>query len=107
MNPIRNFSEPISSNHAENDDLRSQYMWRLIHEDDVYTHQSVLVEPPRTLVQFWDDANAVPEDVLRCMDSWQPLEEIGFKRFLFDDNSARQFIAESLVSLTCFLLLFF
>jgi mannosyltransferase OCH1-like enzyme len=49
---------------------------------------------PRVLVQFWDDAGAVPEDVQSCLDSWAPLEAAGFERLLFDDTSARQFIEE-------------
>jgi mannosyltransferase OCH1-like enzyme len=49
---------------------------------------------PRVLVQFWDDASAVPGDVQACLDSWTPLEAAGFERMLFDDTSARRFIEE-------------
>jgi hypothetical protein len=44
---------------------------------------------PRVLVQFWDDARAVPG-----LDSWAPLETAGFERLLFGDTSARHFIEE-------------
>lgn len=47
---------------------------------------------PRVLVQFWDDASAVPGDVQACLDSWAPLEAAGFERMQFDDTSARHFI---------------
>ena len=50
---------------------------------------------PRVLVQFWDDASTVPDDVQACMDSWAPLEVLGFERMLFDDVSARQFIEDN------------
>jgi mannosyltransferase OCH1-like enzyme len=46
------------------------------------------------LVQFWDDARAVPGDVQACLDSCAPLEAAGFERLLFDDTSARHFIEE-------------
>ena len=49
---------------------------------------------PRVLVQFWDDASAVPGDVQACLDSWAPLEAAGFERALFDDSSARHFIED-------------
>ncbi len=51
--------------------------------------------PPRVLVQFWDDADSVPSDVQACLDSWTPLESSGFKRLLFDDLSAAQFIKKN------------
>ncbi len=49
---------------------------------------------PRLLVQFWDNISAIPLDVQVCLDSWSTLEDVGFKRLLFDDVSARRFIAE-------------
>jgi mannosyltransferase OCH1-like enzyme len=47
---------------------------------------------PRLLVQFWDDASDVPLDVQACLDSWAPLEQLGFTRLLFDDATALRFI---------------
>ena len=83
--------EPISLAIAENDRLRSRYVRHLIREADSRTKGTAAV-PPRVLVQFWDDAKAVPADVRECMDSWRPLDEKGFERLLFDDISAGQFI---------------
>src|SRR5262245_23795663 len=79
---------------AEDDDLRSRYMQRLICEADTYMHQSAASALPRVLVHFWDDSKAIPADVHECIDSWRPLDEQGFKRFLFDDDSAGRFITE-------------
>ncbi len=79
---------------AEDDDLRSRYMRRLIYEADTYMHQSAASVLPRVLVQFWDDSKTIPADVHECIDSWHPLDEQGFKRFLFDDDSAGRFITE-------------
>ena len=79
---------------AEDDDLRSRYMRHLIYEADIYIHQSAASVLPRVLVQFWDDSKAIPADVHECIDSWRPLDEQGFKRFLFDDDSAGRFITE-------------
>jgi hypothetical protein len=94
MTSIHESSEPASLIIAEDDELRSQHMRRLIQEDYVYTHYYAHAELPRILVQFWDNAKAIPADVLECIDSWQPLEEVGFERLLFDDSSAKQFIAD-------------
>lgn len=94
MTSIHEPSEPESLIIAEDDELRSQHMRRLINEEDEYTDQYVHSELPRILVQFWDNAKAIPVDVLECIDSWQPLEEMGFERLLFDDSSAKQFIAD-------------
>lgn len=49
---------------------------------------------PRVLVQFWDDAEAVPRDVQQCLDSWAALEAAGIERMLFDDTTARHFIQD-------------
>lgn len=49
---------------------------------------------PRVLIQFWDDASAIPDDVQECLDSWASLEASAFERTLFDDKSARHFIED-------------
>lgn len=49
---------------------------------------------PRVLVQYWNDASAIPDDVEKCIESWAPLEAAGFERILFDDVSARRFIKD-------------
>lgn len=49
---------------------------------------------PRILIQYWSDADNVPPDVRRCMDSWQVLLDQGFALRTFDDASALRFITE-------------
>jgi len=46
------------------------------------------------LVQFWEDARAVPVDIQACLYSWARLETAGFERLLCDDASAQHFIGE-------------
>jgi mannosyltransferase OCH1-like enzyme len=53
---------------------------------------------PRVIIQFWHDSADVPSDVSECLDSWAPLIECGFRRFLFDDDTARVFISKFLGS---------
>lgn len=79
---------------AEDDGLRSQFMRQLIATPADVGNSDETVAAPRLLVQFWDDASAVPDDVRACLDSWAPLEAAGFERALFDDTSARTFIDE-------------
>lgn len=77
---------------AEDDYERSRHMRRLIQGSttrDVRSHRRRI---PKVLVQFWDDAASIPGDVRECLESWKPLEGIGFKRLLFDDSRARRFI---------------
>ncbi|WP_165757620.1 glycosyltransferase family 32 protein [Mycolicibacterium elephantis] len=79
---------------VDNHRLRSEFMRRLIAatpDPPLGDHKSL---PPRILVQFWDDADAVPMDVQECLDSWAVLETLGFQRWLFDDITAARFIAE-------------
>lgn len=47
-------------------------------------------------MQFWHDVNQLPHDVEECMHSWKPLEKEGFELALFDNESARDFIARRL-----------
>lgn len=51
---------------------------------------------PKRIVQFWDDLQRLPNDVKACMDSWKPLERIGFEIEVFDENLARSFIRSRL-----------
>lgn len=51
---------------------------------------------PKRIVQFWNDLQRLPEDVKACMDSWKPLERIGFEREVFDEDLARSFIRNRL-----------
>jgi mannosyltransferase OCH1-like enzyme len=53
---------------------------------------------PRVIVQFWHDSADVPSDVSECLDSWGPLIECGFRRVLFNDDTARVFISKFLGS---------
>jgi hypothetical protein len=45
------------------------------------------------VVQYWHDFDALPADVLECLQSWTQLKKDGFEIQLFDDASARRFIA--------------
>ena len=51
------------------------------------------------IVQFWHDSADVPPDVSECLDSWRPLIECGFRRVLFDDDTASAFISKFLGSM--------
>ena len=49
---------------------------------------------PRTLIRYWHDPCAVPDDVRACLDSWDRLREAGFEFRMFGDASASAYIAE-------------
>jgi hypothetical protein len=77
---------------SEDNDLRSRCIWHLIRNFKSGISEDTTSVIPRTLIQFWDDAKTIPADVRKCIDSWQPLDEYGFERLLFDDESAKDFI---------------
>jgi hypothetical protein len=77
---------------AGNDKLRSRFVECLLTNVNP-PHRAVGSRGiPRTLVQFWDDAHAIPQDVQTCLDTWSSVEGTGFERLLFDDTSSEQFI---------------
>jgi len=92
------FSSECSARDVANDDtLRSQLMRALIADvHDLASKPSAGI--PRLILQFWDDASAVPLDVQICLDTWRALEDSGFERIVFDDVTARNFIADALGS---------
>jgi hypothetical protein len=93
MHPFR---DPLRF--SEDHDLRSSHIHELIRETvPLPIEQSPSsADIPKVIVQFWDDPDRMPEDVQRCLDSWEPLQAQGFKRVLFDDDKARSFISETL-----------
>jgi len=51
---------------------------------------------PKKIVQFWDDLDRLPADVVECIESWRTIEEQGVERLLFDKHQARDFIRRRL-----------
>lgn len=92
MSAIPVESETSPSQVVEDHHLRSLFMQHLITSPSDRKADEQRHLPPRFLVQFWDDANAIPLDVQECMNSWSALESVGFTRILFDDNTSIQFI---------------
>jgi len=87
------------SRFAEDDGLRSSHIRELIQETipkSIEKGSSGCADIPKVVVQYWHDADGIPEDVQSCLDSWELLSAQGFKRVLFDDNKARFFILETL-----------
>lgn len=81
---------------AEDDARRSAHVRHLLSTRAERHAPLSAAEIPPVLVQFWHDTSEVPSDVLECLDSWGPLIERGFHRLLFDDDTARSFIARFL-----------
>lgn len=54
--------------------------------------QSALI--PKTLVRYWHDPRALPDDVRACLNSWDRLGEEGFEFQMFSDASAAAYIAK-------------
>lgn len=74
----------------DNDKLKSSLMWDIItmqkpHNDDV----EII---PKIIIQYWDDSNNIPSDVLECMKTWKKFSDEEIQYILFDKKSARTFI---------------
>ena len=82
----------------EDHQARSDFVRELVQRSGV--HDSVpaaySTKPPRTIVQFWDDLEQLPGDVRECIESWKKLGDQGFEVLLFDNDSARDFVARRL-----------
>ena len=78
---------------AEEDRLRSGHIQELVQGNISADVPSGSVEVPKRIIQFWNDLAALPDDVRECLQSWEPLTTQGFKRILFDDHGARDFIS--------------
>lgn len=48
---------------------------------------------PRTLVRYWHDPDALPDDVGACLGSWSRLRAQGFDFRMFDDRSGAAYVA--------------
>src|SRR6056297_2171049 len=93
-----NFTEedPLQEDHR----ARSNFVRKLVQSssepDEIPT--LYLAQPPKRIVQFWNDIGRLPRDVRDCIDSWKKLEQLGFQVLLFDERSAREFIRKRLGS---------
>jgi mannosyltransferase OCH1-like enzyme len=81
----------IPSHIAEDDRLRSCHIRELVQENTPI-EGSVPVHIPKVIIQFWHDLACVPADVRECLCSWESLTTCGFKRILFGDDEASDFI---------------
>lgn len=82
---------------AEDHEFRSRYIHKLVQAcrslpPKTLTDQCSI---PKTIIQFWDQSDAIPDDVRECLDSWLILGSRGYQRLLFNDDSARRFIHEA------------
>jgi mannosyltransferase OCH1-like enzyme len=84
----------------QDDRARSEFVREFVQNSNepARAPSAYLAQPPRRIVQFWDDLNRLPEDVRMCMESWKRLEQSGFELQVFDANSARDFIRAHLGS---------
>lgn len=81
---------------AEDDSLRSQYIHGIVSENIRINEGKAHHEIPKVIVQFWHNIAEIPTDVQECIDSWESLGSRGFKRVLFDESSARNFILKEM-----------
>jgi mannosyltransferase OCH1-like enzyme len=85
---------PAQEDHQARSDFVRELVQRSGMHDSVPAAYST--KPPRTIVQFWDDLDQLPGDVRECIESWKKLGEQGFEVLLFDNDSARDFVARRL-----------
>lgn len=81
----------------DDDHRRSRYVRDLLRASagdagDVSASATI----PRILVQYWHDTDDIPPDVEVCMSSWDASRLGGVSRRVFEDRTARAFIADEL-----------
>jgi hypothetical protein len=79
---------------AKDDSLRSAVLAAILNASPSRPPRQAVRTPAQRLVQFWD-SRVVPDDVQECLDTWRPIEAHGIQRVLFDDERARQYIAQN------------
>jgi mannosyltransferase OCH1-like enzyme len=86
---------PDLSGSAEDHQFRSRFIQWLLHQSTPPRRlNKYIVDPiPKVLIQYWHDLKHMPDDVQKCLSSWEPLQNHGFRRLLFDDTRARSFIS--------------
>ncbi|MEA2998611.1 MAG: hypothetical protein QOK17_444 [Sphingomonadales bacterium] len=89
----------------EDHDLRSAFIRKLTLEQlvtgSVRRRQRSRKKIPRTLVRYWHDPHALPDDVGACIESWTRLRAQDFQFRMFNDSSAAAYIAANYGSREC------
>jgi hypothetical protein len=84
---------------ANDDGLRSNYVRELLWEAEDDTPSPAANQIPTMIMQFWDNALAIPGDVAQCLETWRSAAaNAGLTYTLFDDTSAERCIANTLGS---------
>lgn len=83
---------------AEHHRQRSEYIRTLVQQPqaELPRHYLNRKNTPKVIVQYWDNLKELPEDIKDCIRSWSRWNANGYSHHLFDENSAREFIAISL-----------
>lgn len=87
-------SKEYFSHIAEDDGLRSECIRKLVQKSAAFKKRHGTIDIPKVIIQFWHDLDDIPNDVQECLNSWESLIQQGFKRVIFDDRAARNFIYE-------------
>ena len=94
--PRMSLACPGFAGSAEDQAFRSRFVQWLVQQPPppVGSREVNGTAISRTIVQYWHDPMGVPADVQDCIASWRSLRSLGFEHVLFNDASARAFIAE-------------
>lgn len=88
---------PLPVGFEEDHALRSAFIRQLTLEQStggsVAGAQGSRTKIPQTLVRYWHDLNALPDDVGACLGSWDRLRSEGFALRMFDDGSGASYVA--------------
>lgn len=76
---------------ADDHQQRSEYIRCLVRSSPWKTHSAGSVAPT-VVIQYWDTAPDVPDDVKSCIATWEKLETSGIKHRLYSYQTAREYI---------------
>ena len=81
-------------NIINNNKNKSKYLWNIIK-----TQKKVIKnnnDIPKVIIQYWDSCDSIPNDVLKCMETWKKFANNKVKYILYNKESARKFIEYNL-----------
>lgn len=82
--------ENLYCNIINNNKNKSKYIWNIIKNQKKVIKNNNKI--PKVIIQYWDNCDNIPDDVLRCMETWRKFANNEIKYILYNKESARKFI---------------
>lgn len=82
--------EDLYCNIINNNKNKSKYIWNIIKNQKMEIKDKNDI--PKVIIQYWDNCDSIPSDVLECMRTWKKFANNEIKYILYNKESAKKFI---------------